>query len=154
MAPQPSVTILVIDDEASVVNGLVRILRRDGYTVETADNGAQALGRLSEHAYDLLLCDVRMPDLDGATFYGRLLLQQPALARRVIFLTGDTLNAESMAFLERSGQPWLSKPCTAADVRRVVAQLLRTLKATDSRARSRAQRDPLRRSVRQPRKLL
>jgi CheY-like chemotaxis protein len=131
MVPQNSPRVLVIDDELSVVNGLVRLLRRDGYMVETADNGEQALVRLSEHAYDLLLCDLRMPDLDGATFYGRLLLQQPALARRVIFLTGDTLNAESMAFLERSGQPWLPKPCTAADVRSVVAQFLRTLKATD-----------------------
>jgi CheY-like chemotaxis protein len=131
MAPQNSWRVLVIDDESSVVNGLVRILRRDGYTVETAANGQQALVRLSEHAYDLLLCDLRMPDLDGATFYGRLLLQQPALARRVIFLTGDTLNAESMAFLERSGQPWIPKPFTAAHVRGTVAQLLRTLKAAD-----------------------
>ena len=85
MAPQNSWRVLVIDDESSVVNGLVRILRRDGYTVETADSGEQALARLSEHAYDVLLCDLRMPDLDGATFYGRLLRQQPALARRVIF---------------------------------------------------------------------
>jgi CheY-like chemotaxis protein len=89
MAPQNAWRVLVIDDEPSVVNGLVRLLHRDGYTVETADNGQQALGLLAEQAYDLLLCDLRMPALDGATFYGRLLLQQPALARRVIFLTGD-----------------------------------------------------------------
>src|SRR5919199_902043 len=131
MAPPNSWRVLVIDDESSVVNGLVRILSRDGYTVETAANGQQALALLAEHVYDMLLCDLRMPDLDGPTFYGRLLIQQPALARRVIFLTGDTLSAESMVFLERSGQPWITKPCTAAGVRRVVVQLLRTLKAAD-----------------------
>jgi CheY-like chemotaxis protein len=131
MAPQNSWRVLVIDNEPSVVNGLVRLLRRDGYTVETAANGQQALGLLSEHAYDLLLCDLRMPDLDGPTFYGRLLIQQPALARRVIFLTGDTLSAESLAFMERSGQPWITKPCTATEVRSIVVQLLRTLKSAE-----------------------
>ena len=131
MAPPNSWRVLVIDDESSVVNGLVRILSRDGYTVETAANGQQALALLAEQVYDLLLCDLRMPDLDGPTFYGRLLMQQPALARRVIFLTGDTLSAESLAFMERSGQPWITKPCTAAEVRSIVAQLLRTLKSAD-----------------------
>jgi len=131
MAPHNSLRVLVIDDEPSVVNGLVRLLSRDGYTVEAADNGQHALALLAASAYDLLLCDLRMPNLDGPTFYGRLLLQQPALARRVIFLTGDILSAESLAFMERSGQPWITKPCTATEVRSIVAQLLRTLKATD-----------------------
>ena len=98
MAPHNSLRVLVIDDEPSVVNGLVRILSRDGYTVETAANGQHALALLAASSYDLLLCDLRMPDLDGPTFYGRLLLQQPALARRVIFLTGDTLIVQEFAF--------------------------------------------------------
>ena len=131
MAPHNAVRVLVIDDDASVVEGLVRVLSRDGYTVETAANGQRALALLSQHAYDLLLCDLRMPDLDGPTFYSRLLLQHPSLCQRVIFFTGDILSAESLAFLERSGQPWIRKPCTAATVRSALAQLLRMLKPAD-----------------------
>ena len=131
MAPQTSLTILVIDDDPGVVRGLAWLLGRDGHTVDTAANGQQALGLLSEHAYDLLLCDLRMPDLDGAILYGLLLLQHPSLCQRVIFLTGDILRAESLVFLERSGQPWIPKPFTAAHVRSAVAQLLRTRKAAD-----------------------
>ncbi len=61
MAPQTSFTILVIDDDPGIVSGLSRLLRRDGHTVETADNGHQALERLREHHYDVILCDLRMP---------------------------------------------------------------------------------------------
>ena len=131
MAPHNAVRVLVIDDDASVVDGLVRVLSRDGYTVETAANGQRALALLSQHAYDLLLCDLRMPDLDGPSFYGRLLLEHPALCQRVIFFTGDTLNTESRAFLEQSGQPWIPKPCTAATLRSALAQFLRMRKPDD-----------------------
>jgi CheY-like chemotaxis protein len=125
MAAQTSVTILVIDDDPGIVSGLSRLLRRDGHTVETAADGHHALERLREHPYDLILCDLHMPDLDGPGFYGRLLLQSPAVGQRVIFLTGDTLRLASQEFLERSGRPWVPKPCNAAEVRSVIAQAMR-----------------------------
>jgi CheY-like chemotaxis protein len=124
MAPPTACTILVIDDDPGFVSGLTRLLQRDGHTVETADNGQHALARLREHPYDLLLCDLRMPDLDGPAFYDLLTQQYPALCPRIIFLTGDTLNLDSQAFLERSGRLWLPKPFNAAAVRRVIAQAL------------------------------
>ena len=124
MAPQPACTILVIDDDPSIVSALARLLQRDGHTVETADNGQQALARLRAHPYDLILCDLRMPDLDGPAFYDILTRQYPSMCPRVIFLTGDTLSLESQAFLERSGRLWLPKPFNAAAVRSVIAQAL------------------------------
>jgi two-component system NtrC family sensor kinase len=125
MAQQSSLTILVIDDDPSIVSALSRLLQRDGHTVETADNGQQALERLREHPYDLILCDLRMPDLDGPAFYDILTRQSPSMCPRIIFLTGDTLNLESQAFLERSGRLWMPKPCNAAEVRRIIAQVMR-----------------------------
>ena len=68
-----------------------------------------------------------MPDLDGIAFYDRLLLHYPAVSQRVIFLTGDTLSLESQAFLERSGRPWVYKPCTAAAIRSVIQELLQAV---------------------------
>ena len=48
-----------------MASALARLLRRDGHTVETAANGRLALAMLEERAYDLILCDLRMPELDG-----------------------------------------------------------------------------------------
>ena len=62
--PTP-VTILVIDDEPSITRGLAQLLRRDGYGVETAANGRHALAQLRAQAYDVILSDLQMPDLDG-----------------------------------------------------------------------------------------
>ena len=65
-----------------------------------------------------------MPELDGSDFYAILLCQYASLRQRVIFLTGDALGTESAAFLEKCGQPWLHKLCTAAEVRSAVEQAL------------------------------
>lgn len=121
MAP---VKILLIDDEPGFVSGLARLLRRDGHTVDTAGDGQRALAQLQASRYDVLLCDLRMPQLDGPAFYTLLLGQHASLCQRVIFLTGDTLGDESRAFLAQCGQPWLPKPCTAAAVRSAIQQML------------------------------
>jgi CheY-like chemotaxis protein len=65
-----------------------------------------------------------MPGLTGADLFDLLVQQHAALPQRVIFLTGDTLGAESRAFLEQCGQPWLYKPCNVAEIRRTIQQLL------------------------------
>jgi CheY-like chemotaxis protein len=125
MAPQPPVTILVIDDASAFVSALAMLLRRDGYTVLTARNGNIALALLQERRYDVILCDVQMPGLDGPTFADILRSQYPYLRQRVIFLMADALNAESLVFLKQCGQPWLYKPCTIVAIRSAIAQVLR-----------------------------
>ena|SRR5438067_1672950 len=124
MVPQTALQVLVVDDDPGILSGLTRFLQRDGHTVETATNGHAALARLSERGYDLILCDLLMPELDGQTLYGLLQRQLPALCQRIIFLTGDTLNPDSQAFLAQCGQPWIPKPCRVADVRTAMAQVL------------------------------
>jgi signal transduction histidine kinase/putative methionine-R-sulfoxide reductase with GAF domain len=118
--------ILVIDDEPGITSALSYLLRRDGHTVETAAHGRQGLARLQERDYDLILCDLRMPELDGPGFYRELAQRYPHLLRRVIFLTGDTLSPETRRFLEEVGVPRLGKPFRAAEVRRVVHHALQT----------------------------
>jgi CheY-like chemotaxis protein len=59
MAPYPPATILVIDDEPSVVRALAGLLRRDGYRVSTASNGRHALAQLQVQPYDVIVCDLR-----------------------------------------------------------------------------------------------
>jgi CheY-like chemotaxis protein len=125
-APDAPGRILVIDDEQSFTKGLAQLLRRDGYTVDTAANGHLALRQLQAQCYDVVLCDLRMPELDGVEFYDVLRQQHASLRNRVLFLTGDTLGAESTAFLEQCGQPWVYKPCNAADIRTAIRQMLHT----------------------------
>jgi two-component system NtrC family sensor kinase len=124
---QQAGTILVVDDESGITSALAYLLQSDGYQVETAANGRVALEKLRERPYDLLLSDLRMPELDGMGLYEELAQHYPHLVPRFIFLTGDTLNAETTQRLEQVGAPRLSKPFTAPEVRRVVQQALQTL---------------------------
>jgi two-component system NtrC family sensor kinase len=117
-------TILVVDDEPGIANALAHLLRRDGHTVDTAADGQLALARLHTQTYDLLLCDLRMPELDGPGLYQVLQQQYPHLLQRVIFLTGDTLSEEARTFLEQTEVPRLSKPFRAAEVRQLVQHVL------------------------------
>jgi CheY-like chemotaxis protein len=129
-APYPPCRMLLIDDEPSFVRALARLLRHDGHTVDTAANGDLALTYVHAQRYDVVLCDLRMPGLDGPTFYARLCAQYPALRQRVLFLTGDALDADSQAFLAQCGQSWVTKPCAAATIRSAIQQLLHAVEST------------------------
>jgi PAS domain S-box-containing protein len=122
--PGDAKTILVVDDEPSIARALAHLLRRDGHTVDTAANGRLALTKLHTQVYDLLLCDLRMPELDGPGLYQALQHEQPHYLSRVIFLTGDTLSPEVRTFLEQIRVPRLSKPFRAAEVRQLIHQVL------------------------------
>jgi two-component system response regulator HydG len=120
-------TILVVEDDDSFANVLAALLGRDGHTVETADNGRHALAQVRERRYDLILCDLRLPQLDGQDFYHLLEIEAPDMPQHVIFLTGDMLNPVSVEFLEQHNLLWLSKPCSAAQVRDVIQHALRNV---------------------------
>jgi PAS domain S-box-containing protein len=129
-ATVPGSVILLVDDEPGIAKALPRLLQRDGHTVDTAANGRLALALLQERSYDLILCDLRMPELDGPGLYRALEQQAPQLCRRFLFLTGDTLSPEVQDFLVQSGVPRLTKPFNAAEVRRAIAQALQALSAS------------------------
>ena len=123
----PRLTILLVDDEISIANALGRLLRRDGHTVETAANGRQALAKLQERTYDLILSDWRMPELDGPGLYQALAQQYPHLCQRTIVFTGDTMSPEVYAFFAEHDVVRLTKPVTMTAVRRAIAQTLHAL---------------------------
>jgi two-component system NtrC family sensor kinase len=117
-------TILVVDDEPEIAAILVEALERDGYQAETAENGADALRRLERQSYDLVMSDTKMPVMDGIELYREMERRFPALQRRIIFVTGDVLNAEKQRLLESTGVPVLTKPFDLSEVRRVVRRRL------------------------------
>ena len=125
-------TILIVDDELILATGLARLLRRDGYIVDMAANGRLALDKLDGRTYDLILCDVRMPELDGPSLYRVLERQHPDLCQRLLFLTGDTLEPATQEFLEQSGAPCLTKPFSIAEARRAIQRALHPASLADT----------------------
>jgi CheY-like chemotaxis protein len=116
--------ILVVDDEPDIGQLLADILERDGHSVERALSGRDALARLSDGAVDLIISDLRMPDMDGPALYRALTSERPELARRMVFVTGDTLAADLTGFLSEIGARVIEKPLDAQDISRKVQTLL------------------------------
>ena len=116
--------ILVVDDEPDVAGVLVDLLQAEGYEVDTALNGAEALKKLEQRPFDVVLTDTKMPVLDGQGFFTELERRHPELRRCVAFVTGDVLQPGKRAFLQKTGVPTLTKPFEFDQIRRVVRQLL------------------------------
>jgi two-component system NtrC family sensor kinase len=125
-APAECASILLIDDEAAMHRALAPLLRRSGHDITSAANGQEGLAALDTRSYEVILCDMRMPDLDGPGFYRELERRQPHLLPRVVFLTGDVLSAKAQAFFAQVDNRRLEKPFKAEAVRRVIQQVLKT----------------------------
>jgi DNA-binding response OmpR family regulator len=116
--------ILVIDDEPLVAAVIAETLMLVGYEVETAKNGREGLEKIAARAYDLILSDLRMPELDGVGLYHELERHAPRLLQRLIFLSGTTDSAEYLRFLEGTGALVLCKPFAIDTLQGLVRQLL------------------------------
>jgi CheY-like chemotaxis protein len=92
--------------------------------VHIANNGREALDRLAREPFDLIISDVKMPVMGGADLYRRLQEQGSPLARRLIFITGDTVAAETRGFLQGVENPVLAKPFRLRDIRETVLRAL------------------------------
>lgn len=117
-----SLRILAIDDEPALLNLLRLIFTHRGHTIETAPDGHTALQKLERHSYDLVVCDVLMPDILGPHLYQKAIEKFPFLANRFIFITGNTVDMDTRIFLEKSGLAWLSKPFLPTDIEQLVEQ--------------------------------
>jgi two-component system NtrC family sensor kinase len=115
--------ILVVDDEAEIREALTQILTEARHRVVTASSGREALERLANERYDVILTDMRMPDVDGRALYLEIERRWPERTGRVVFVTGDTLTSALRDFAAASGRPVIEKPFLPVDVRRVVAEL-------------------------------
>jgi CheY-like chemotaxis protein len=118
------VRLLFVDDEPSLRSGVSAFGRLRRMHVVTAADGASALeaSRLGE--FDVVVCDLRMPGMDGPAFFEVLRGEKPELAAKTIFVTGDMVGASSRAFLESAGQPVLTKPFDFDGLEDAMAQML------------------------------
>ena len=116
--------VLVVDDEADIRAFVTETLAADGHAVQEASCGRAAIALLGAQPFDLILSDLRMPDTDGEALYRHLVRTSPALAQRIVFLTGDVLSASAAALIKESGLPVLEKPLDPRALRERVQALL------------------------------
>jgi PAS domain S-box-containing protein len=102
--------LLVVDDEPVILDLLVDALSGDRHEVDTAAGGAEALRKLERSTYDLVLLDLKMPDVDGRQVFERIEKRWPELKGRVVFFSGDRVHPETRAFVESTGRPCIDKP--------------------------------------------
>jgi two-component system NtrC family sensor kinase len=102
--------ILVVDDDPDIADLVTTFLTSEGYEVDAAPNGRAALEMLRRTEYDLIVSDMRMPELDGAGFFAALDHVRPGMRWRIIFITGQALTQETRALVARTGASVLAKP--------------------------------------------
>ena len=115
--------VLIVDDEAGVAELLSEILTSGGFRCDLATGGRAAQTLIGARAYDAIICDVRMPDLDGPALFRWLGKEHPLLTPRVVFLTGDMLSPAAARFLAQSGRPVVEKPFIPDDIRRLITEV-------------------------------
>jgi CheY-like chemotaxis protein len=123
--PSPALArILLVDDDPMITELVVDMLSIEGYDVDTANNGLEALQKLERQRYDLIITDLHMPKLDGSGFYRELGRRKLHPLKRIIFLTGTTGASEEHRFVQESGVPVLFKPFNVSDLIELVRRLL------------------------------
>ena len=116
--------ILVIDDEPVMGSVLRRIFGRT-HDVTFCEHGRAALAMLDGGAdFDVVLCDVVMPDLSGPQLYEAVGQRHPGILERFVFITGGALQEKTRRFLESISNPVLNKPFELAAVRELVRGLV------------------------------
>jgi CheY-like chemotaxis protein len=113
--------VLIVDDETGVGRALQRVLRH--YDGVLAATGEEALEQLHAGEFDVVFCDVNLPDMDGLTVFERACDLHPPLASRFVFITGGVLDGDLAAALEDTGAPIVEKPFDLRRVRDLVEQL-------------------------------
>jgi DNA-binding response OmpR family regulator len=109
--------VLVVDDEPHILHYMRATLEAWGHSPVVASDGEEALALALREPFDIVISDLRMPNIGGREFYEALKRHAPALADRLVFSTGDTVRGDTLAFLESLGRPYLHKPFSLGELR-------------------------------------
>ncbi len=115
--------ILVIDDEPWILDLAKDLLRADGHSVEVASGGQQALEWIAKRKFDVIVSDWKMPGMNGVRLYEHLAATDPAVAKRMMFMTGDVVSETFQQFLKQHNLTCLAKPFATGEFRAAVTRL-------------------------------
>lgn len=112
--------VLVVDDESIIAQLIADVLGGEGFEVDTAPHGLAALDCLANRTYDVILSDLRMPELDGLGLFREIEQRYPELLRRFVFITGTSEHTDYHGFIDDAKVPVLTKPFDMMNLVRVV----------------------------------
>jgi len=124
--PDAPARILFVDDDPMITQLIIDMLRLDGHDVDTAPNGITALQKVQTKRYDLILSDLHMPEMDGASLYRELMKRQAHPPGKIIFLTGTAGASEAHRLVTETGLPLLRKPFSLIELLALVRKVLDT----------------------------
>jgi CheY-like chemotaxis protein len=103
--------LLVIEDEPPIMALVRATLERSGYKVVCCNSAAEGLQRLTQGEYLGIVSDMRTPgEYNGADVHAWVIKNRPALASRILFITGDLANEKTLTALKKTGAPCVEKP--------------------------------------------
>jgi signal transduction histidine kinase/CheY-like chemotaxis protein len=126
--------VLVVEDEPTVARLIADVLEDEGLHVDVLLDGREALDRAAREPFDLVICDMKMPGLDGQNFYRSLARSRNPLQERFLFVTGDVIAQQTQEFLERNRLPHVAKPFRVEELTEIVFSLLDNQSARGGRA--------------------
>lgn len=116
--------VLVIDDE-QLLGQTIQLGLEDSLNIELETSGSRGLERmLEDDSFQLVLCDLSLPDLSGIDIYQRISKEKPELTKRFVVMTGGAVSSESREFLDAYEGPLLNKPFTLSQVESLVTGIL------------------------------
>jgi DNA-binding NtrC family response regulator len=116
--------LLLIEDERSVMEFIRMALERHGYACNAANSAAEGLKILETGSFSGIISDMRTPGgASGADVHAWIVLHRPELKERMLFITGDTVNENTMKALQSTGVPYLEKPFRVQELINIVERI-------------------------------
>jgi DNA-binding NtrC family response regulator len=120
-----STRILVMEDEANLANALKSILSEEGYEVDVAMTGRSALDQFQQKSFDLLVADLRLPDIDGMEVIKEVKRAQPDT--EVIVITGFSTVSSAVQAMKLGASDYLAKPFTDDEIKNIISSTLKKM---------------------------
>jgi two-component system NtrC family response regulator len=117
-------SILIVDDDKYILNIFSRILQKQGYTVDTAETGQEAIEKLGTKEYNLALIDVKLPDTDGTDLLAKIHTIQPNMIK--IAITGFPSLEDATKVMDQGATAYLVKPVKSKELVKIIAEKLKT----------------------------
>ncbi len=124
--------ILIVDDEPIVGERLQATLQKDGHTIETFTDPAEALARLADKTFDIVVCDIRMGEIDGIEVMTRVLSGSPRT--KVIMITGYATLEVARESLTKGAFDFIAKPFKLGEIRKTIAKAISAVDSEDAAA--------------------
>lgn len=119
------IRLLAVDDEEIIGYLFQRIGANLGIQVDWVTSGEKALQMMQKKHYDVILSDYRLPEMNGESFYNEIHDRDPHMLRRLIFVTGDSLNSRMIHFFKNKHIPYLTKPFDLELLQALIAKMTR-----------------------------